>query len=1760
MTTVFFKDPALYTDRNPQGFIPIDYPMGSWGMPLSPNSFTPYTTERRAGGYWGFFTIDTYRVYSAKNLQSVVLLQGQLSFYNSSSVSTDIATYWVSNNNDLSNIILQGAGPPISCVLNSAAAEDYKSDAIKYASNPYRRVDYDTLGRPAYGNTTSVIRPVISWYQIAATGFTYVNDSMNFSNNPNLSTLTIPASVTSIGHNSFNNCPQLTNLTFNGNNFVASVFIGDISGNTLTVTTMNAGAITTGMSIHGSGVAIGTAVASFGTGRGGVGTYNLSVTPDRTSKLFSCSSMTVTGSILGQTLTVTHMNTIGTITVGLTVTDIYGDLPTTVVTATHGSSGVGTYTLGYSQNVTSRTLTSSTLSSNAFTGSDNISGVIYNNLNCRLTDGITQYTGSPTTFDPDYYTIQTIMSAVHAHGGMTPIITTLGNGTTPIATNFTSIYIAPNITVIRANAFKGCQFNNVFFSTSAVTIDPAAFDGCTVGSVCQPNYAPNLTLPPYLNAPTTIYFIDQNRAVIAYTGNSNGKDLVIPEHITGIGPHAFERSSSFYDSPNSIVFPSTMTFIASYAFKGCTHLQSVTIPASVTSIDSTAFEGCINLKTITMLGITISNGLLSSSTVSGAVDLTVICSTYNTTGNGYTISLGSTAFTNNIAMTSIVIPANVGSIDIGAFTGCTNLTTITISPNTILSSIDIFNSCTSLSNINGYRFNRARALTGYTGIGSAWDLTRINNILGSQSLTSIAIGAFAGYNGVTLGMDVSGEGIAPNTVIAGVHGSNSYIVGIPQTVNKTFSIGGFQLTGSVAGDMLTVTDISYGTVGIGAYLYDASGNRFSVISRGTGTGNVGTYVVASGGSQTVSSRNLTNGPVEFTGSISGNTMTVTAIGANSGKITVGMPVFGPNVLSGTSVTAFSSGSGGIGTYIVNITPPSSNDLPAGSNVMFVTNSNPYFMRCSITGNTLNVTSLTAGNLQPGTQINSPYQVYVVISGSGGTGSYTLGIPQTVGSAELTNNRITFIGSISGNTLTVSSVSAGTITVGMTVAGAGVLPCIIALLGTGSGGVGTYILGTQSSVSTRTFTGVNSQFVGSIAVTTLTVSSVLVGTLAVNMAIDTNGTVIAALGTGTGGVGTYVLGCTQTVGYGNYKVGPISFYGNISGFTLNIAVITSNRHDISGSIIIPSPIASIGASAFTGCVGITDVTFPSSVTSISASAFQGCLNLTNITITSSSTSIGDSAFLGCPNLTTITIPSSITDISSSAFASCPKLRQINNYGFYQSDSISYLTLTSYLGNVDIGAVFDMTVELPLLYKITRKYLTTFGGSVLGGQSFKTINVPNTVTYIGPNAFSNCGYLETVSIPNSVTTIDNNAFGYCHALKKIIFPPSITSLGANLFFDCSGVAATFLCRYSSSFESNRIFDGSTSAITVFYDGTESAIANTWMAVTSRQLCGYPFSSVTYKDVTTSIVMNAIAGNTSAYSVLAATYPGQAIGLTTAQVTSVKTALGASGANLSAITVVVPSTTNTLLPPDPVGTITTYYAIPSTPGSYTITGRSDTITVNTSGQYFLNGARIVTGSIVTLGGRSGSIIIGSVFFTPSDSSFICFLADAPVLTPTGYRRIASLKVGDLITTASRVAVPIVAIKGQTVEGNDDSNPYVIRKGSMGAIQDLEISPGHKVEVNGEMIEARCLGLERKKIHGKFNYYNLELPNYENMVVAGVTVESLCPVRRVVVSMAKLGQILRARYGEITPAIIAHVEKKVRLLADGRVEIPVFKNRVAT
>jgi len=131
----------------------------------------------------------------------------------------------------------------------------------------------------------------------------------------------------------------------------------------------------------------------------------------------------------------------------------------------------------------------------------------------------------------------------------------------------------------------------------------------------------------------------------------------------------------------------------------------------------------------------------------------------------------------------------------------------------------------------------------------------------------------------------------------------------------------------------------------------------------------------------------------FTGSISGTTLTVTAV--SSGTIAINQSLSGVGVTSETIITALGTGTGGVGTYTVNL----SQTLAAGT-----LNSSTVGAKftASITATTMTVTAVASGTIYlgqtvQGTGVTAGTIISAFGTGSGGTGTYTVSATQTVGS-------------------------------------------------------------------------------------------------------------------------------------------------------------------------------------------------------------------------------------------------------------------------------------------------------------------------------------------------------------------------------------------------------------------------------------------------------------------------------------------------------------------------------------------------------------------------------------------------------------------------------------------------------------------------------------------------------------------------------------------------------------------------------------------
>jgi len=144
-------------------------------------------------------------------------------------------------------------------------------------------------------------------------------------------------------------------------------------------------------------------------------------------------------------------------------------------------------------------------------------------------------------------------------------------------------------------------------------------------------------------------------------------------------------------------------------------------------------------------------------------------------------------------------------------------------------------------------------------------------------------------------------------------------------------------------------------------------------------------------------------------------------------------------------------------------------------------------------------------------------------------------------------------------------------------------------------------------------------------------------------------------------------------------------------------------------------------------------------------------------------------------------------------------------------------------------------------------------------------------------------------------------------------------------------------------------------------------------------------------------------------------------------------------------------------------------------TATWPGDTITV------------VMGGSTVTITGYTFYLADGRAVFTPSDGTVLsdatfvsatyvnsqgsmpvgslgppCFALGTTILTGIGSRKIEDLSVGDLVETVDRGLCPIRWIGRSTTAGDGDYAPVLFRTGAIGNVNDLRVSPQHRVLIS--------------------------------------------------------------------------------------------------
>jgi len=219
----------------------------------------------------------------------------------------------------------------------------------------------------------------------------------------------------------------------------------------------------------------------------------------------------------------------------------------------------------------------------------------------------------------------------------------------------------------------------------------------------------------------------------------------------------------------------------------------------------------------------------------------------------------------------------------------------------------------------------------------------------------------------------------------------------------------------------------------------------------------------------------------------------------------------------------------------------------------------------------------------------------------------------------------------------------------------------------------------------------------------------------------------------------------------------------------------NNDYVGGTLVFPEtinskPVLSIGSNAFNGFIGNDEIQLPHNLTTIMPEAFRNSQSPFELVIPDHVTSIGTRAFANCPNLYSVQFGTSVRNIGLQAFYQC------ENLGSQEKIVIP--------GNV--LSIDDRAFEiLDMVHAALQKGMTFNEGLIYIGPraiaygNFTSIELPDSVEYIGREAFRNCYDLAEIHLGKGILRIGNNAFefannntpNYLHVYIDAVTPPEL-----------------------------------------------------------------------------------------------------------------------------------------------------------------------------------------------------------------------------------------------------------------------------------------------------------------------------------------------------------------------------------------------------
>lgn len=256
--------------------------------------------------------------------------------------------------------------------------------------------------------------------------------------------------------------------------------------------------------------------------------------------------------------------------------------------------------------------------------------------------------------------------------------------------------------------------------------------------------------------------------------------------------------------------------------------------------------------------------------------------------------------------------------------------------------------------------------------------------------------------------------------------------------------------------------------------------------------------------------------------------------------------------------------------------------------------------------------------------------------------------------------------------------------------------------------------------------------------------------------------------------------------GDYSDKSLSFKNGTNA--INDDFLTYN--DTVESINIPESVANIGVSAFEGCSALKTVTIPDSC-GVQAMAFYGCSSLTEINYNETAVWTAPSAFVETAWYNSQ--PDGIVYHGKSAcaykgdFAATETVKDgttiIVDGLFYGDEVLTSINLpdsVEYIGDM----AFEDCINLKKI-SLPKSLYTVCDETFLGCESLESVELSEVVN-IGVSAFAHCTSLKSIVIPESVNqSIGDSAFLNCTSLEKVTINGDVQLIGAAAFLNCENL---------------------------------------------------------------------------------------------------------------------------------------------------------------------------------------------------------------------------------------------------------------------------------------------------------------------------------------------------------------------------------------